>query len=166
MAPGSCWGTSNTLKNVWFKFQATTTNVTVDIKTGSVYGNMQRAQMALWNDAFQQVACVGDLLAQGTTTMSMDTLTVGNWYYISVDDDYVSGTFSLCLSNKASYDFFGGALELQHNGGCSADAAYSNYLATADRSMASCWTGVDPVDNKNVWFKFQAITCYPDHQEL
>jgi gliding motility-associated-like protein len=158
MAPGSCWGTSNTLKNVWFKFQATTTNVTVDIKTGSVYGNMQRAQMALWNDAFQQVACVGDLLAQGTTTMSMDTLTVGNWYYISVDDDYVSGTFSLCLSNKASYDFFGGALELQHNGGCSADAAYSNYLATADRSMASCWTGVDPVDNKNVWFKFQAIT--------
>ncbi len=158
MLPGSCWGTSNSLNNVWFKFLATTTSVTAELKTGGVYGNMQRGQMALWNDAFQEVACVGDLLTQGITSMSMDSLTVGNWYYISVDDDQVSGSFTLCLSDRASYDFFGGALELAHNGGCSSDAAYSNYLATADRSMASCWTGVNPVDNKNVWFKFQALT--------
>ncbi len=121
-------------------------------------GTCSVEQMALWNDAFQEVACVGDLIDQGTTTMSMDSLTVGNWYYISVDDDYVSGSFTICLSDQATYDFFGGALELQHDGGCSADAAYSNLLATADRSMASCWTGVDPDDNKNVWFRFQAIT--------
>ncbi len=40
--PGSCWGTYNTHKNVWFKFQATTPYATVQIKTGSVYGNMQK----------------------------------------------------------------------------------------------------------------------------
>ena len=112
--------------------------------------------MALWNESFQEVACVGDLVTQGTTTMSIDSLTVGNWYYISVDDDSVSGSFSLCLSDQATYDFFSGALEMAHNGGCSADAEYSNRQATADRSMATCWTGIDPVDNKNVWFKFQA----------
>ncbi len=158
MIPGSCWGSSNTLKNVWFKFQATSSSFTAELKTGSVYGNMVRGQMALWSDSFQEVACIGDILSQGTTTMSIDSLTIGNWYYISVDDDQTSGTFSLCLSDQATYDFFSGALELSHNGGCSADAEFSNLLATADRSMASCWTGIDPNDNKNVWFKFQAIT--------
>ncbi|MEZ5069672.1 MAG: hypothetical protein R2751_01560 [Bacteroidales bacterium] len=157
VGPADCWATNNTLKNVWFKFQATATTVTATLRTGNVYGTMRRGQIAIYNEAFDVVACMADVYYTGDTEVSTDSLTIGNWYYVSVDDDQTSGTFSLCLSDEATYDFWGGALELQHDGGCSVEAAYSNLMATADRSMASCWTGVDPTDNKNVWFRFQAI---------
>ncbi|PID91571.1 MAG: hypothetical protein CSA96_07685, partial [Bacteroidetes bacterium] len=158
MFAGSCWGSHNALKNVWFKFQATAPTITAELRTGNIYGTMRRGQMAMWDESFNEVACIGDYIHEGFTSMSTDSLTVGNWYYISVDDDYVSGSFSLCLSDEATYDFFGGALELAHDGGCSAEAAYTNLWASPDRSMASCWTGTDPDDNKNVWFRFQAVS--------
>jgi hypothetical protein len=55
---GSCWsGTVN--KNVWFKFQATSNYLTLRIKTGTVYGSMRRAQMAVWREDGTEVKCVG-----------------------------------------------------------------------------------------------------------
>jgi len=159
MLPGSCWSANTPNRNVWFRFVATSPNVTVSLRSGTVYGTMRRPQMALWNDSFQEVACIGRPASDyGTSVMSMDSLTIGNTYYISVDDDNVAGSFTICLSDEATYDFFGGALELPHNGGCSTDAAYDNRQATADRSMGSCWSGIDPDDNMNVWFRFQALT--------
>ncbi len=48
---------------------------------------MRRGQMAIFNAADVEVACVGDILYTGTTVLMTDTLTIGNWYWISVDDD-------------------------------------------------------------------------------
>ncbi len=149
---GSCWsGTLN--KNVWFRFLATGPEVTVSLKTGNIFGSLRRGQMAIWNENGDEMKCVGRLVDRGTTTMSIDSLTAGNWYYISVDDDYVSGSFSLCMSDKADYDYKAGAVEVQHRYGCYPETGYSNYQATDDGSQGSCWTGED---NKNVWFRFQA----------
>jgi hypothetical protein len=153
---GSCWsGTEN--KNVWFKFQATTHYLTLRVKTGTVYGSMRRAQMAVWREDGTEVKCVGRIIDQGTTVLSIDTLTIDDWYYISVDDDQRSGSFTICVENFLNYDFWDGATELLHDAGCSADAAYTNYYATDDESMASCWSGTE---NKNVWFTFQATSPY------
>ena len=69
--------------------------------------------------------------------MVIDTLTVGDWYYVSVDDDYVSGAFTFCLDDQISFDYLAGAEEIPHNMGCSADAAYTNYYATADEIPGS-----------------------------
>ena len=151
---GSCWsGTSN--KNVWFKFQANSNFVTASLKNGNIYGNQQRGQMALWNADKQEIKCVGAIYSQGTTMLSLDTLTIGNWYWISVADNYVSGSFSLCLSNEANYDYKAGAIEIPHAEWCSPDAAYRNEFASADETMGSCWLGSE---NKNVWFKFLATS--------
>ncbi len=153
-AMGSCWsGTVN--KNVWFKFQATSNFVTVSLKNGNIYGNQQRAQLALWNAAKQEIKCVGPVYPQGTTMLSTDTLTIGDWYWVSVDDNSVPGTFSLCLSNEANYDYKAGAIEIPHAEWCSPDAAYRNEFASADQSMGSCWLGTE---NKNVWFRFLATS--------
>ena len=151
---GSCWsGTEN--KNVWFKFQALSDFVTVSIKTGNVYGSMRRGQMALWKADGTEVKCVGQLVDQGTTAISYDALVPGDWYYVSVDDNYVSGSFTLCMNDKPDYDYKQGALEIQHDAGCYPDASFSNLMASGDGTMGSCWTGTE---NKNVWFKFQALT--------
>ena len=113
--------------------------------------------MALWRDDGTEVKCIGPVIDQGTLMMSIDSLTVGDLYYISVDDNYVSGTFTLCLSDQLDYDYHEGARVLTHDAGCSSNAAYTNYYATDDGSMASCWAGTE---NKNVWFKFQALTPF------
>ncbi|MBN2174467.1 MAG: T9SS type A sorting domain-containing protein, partial [Bacteroidales bacterium] len=83
-------------------------------------------------------------------------LTVGNWYYISVDNNYSGyrGTFTLCIDNTADYDFYEGAFLLtDKTNWCSADAAYTTIGATPDKNAASCW---NTSPNYNRWFKFQA----------
>ena len=85
---------------MWFKFRAETENIVVDVKTGTVYGTMRRQQVALWNDEGAEVSCARWTANAGTVTLTADTLTPGAWYYISVDDDNTSGTFSLCLQGN------------------------------------------------------------------
>jgi hypothetical protein len=56
-------------------------------------------------------------------------LTIGNTYYVSVDNHNGSsgyrGTFTLCLQDVVSYDYYEGAVLLNDlNNYCSADAAY------------------------------------------
>ena len=151
---GSCWsGTEN--KNVWFKFLATTPNVTVKLRNDNVYGSLDYPQMAIWNETGDEVACLGRTTRHGEFTLGIDTLAVGEYYYISIDDDEDAGSFTLCIDDEVSYDFFGGAIEVAHDQGCSSDAEYSNYFATADRMQGSCWSGTE---NKNVWFRFQAVS--------
>jgi hypothetical protein len=154
---GSCW-TGTTNKNVWFKFTASTGFIKVLVKTGGVYGTMQRQQVAVWTAAGTEVACTKWVANQGTITLQTDALSIGNTYYISVDDDLVSGTFSLCVDDSINYDYKAGAVLLtDKNNWCSGDAIYDNTFATADQSQGSCWTGAT---NKNVWFKFQAGTSF------
>jgi len=161
--PGSCFtdGQGTGLKNVWFKFQATTSFIKIQVKTGNVYGSMQRQQVALWNEAGVEVGCAKWIYNQGTIVLQIDTLTAGNWYYISVDDDRVSGTFSLCINDQPDYDFRAGAVELTDlNDWCSGDAVYSNLFATPDEVAGSCFTDGQGTGLKNVWFKFQATTSF------
>ena len=153
---GSCW-TGGTDNNVWFKFVAISGQIQIDVKTGGAYGTMRGQQISLWDMTGNEVNCVNsaDYFA-GTLTLTSDTLTPGKTYYISVDDRRTHGSFTLCINNKAGYDYQGGAKTLAHiNSWCSAMANYDNTYATADGNVPSCWTG--GVGN-NVWFKFTATT--------
>ncbi|MFC2086963.1 hypothetical protein ACFLSA_02220 [Bacteroidota bacterium] len=151
------------LANVWFKFQATTTSITIDVKTGGSYGTMNRQEVAIWNASGQMLQCkVAPEIWNwtGTIIISADTLAIGNWYYISVDyDDSNSGntgTFSLCIDNEPNFDTRSGAVELINlNNWCSANAAYDNSNATPGEDTSSC-DAVAPL--ADVWFKFQATT--------
>jgi cellobiose-specific phosphotransferase system component IIB len=153
---GSCW-TGGTDNNVWFKFVAISGEILIEVKTGGSYGTMRGQQIALWNEAGTEVGCMnGADWYAGTLSLAVDTLTSGNTYYISVDDRRTHGTFTLCINNKAGFDFKSGAILIPPlNDWCSNDAAYDNTYATADESAGSCWTGGT---NNNVWFKFVAPT--------
>ncbi|OIP01433.1 MAG: hypothetical protein AUJ98_04635, partial [Bacteroidetes bacterium CG2_30_33_31] len=154
----SHWNTSPNY-NVWFKFQATTANMKITVNRGGTKGTIQAVNLALWQ-------------SNGTTEISskrytnnsdivvvevISALTVGNWYYISVDNYYApyQGSFTLCLEdNNISYDYYEGALDVSSLiNSCSADAAYTTYNMTSDKNAASHW---NTSPNYNVWFKFQA----------
>ena len=152
---GSCW-TAGVYNNKWFKFQATTDQIKVQIKTGAGYGSMVRQQVALWDGTGGQIGCSSWVTGTGTVVMQSDALTPGDWYWISVDDANTSGTFTLCIDDAVDYDYKNGAIVVPTNW-CSSDAAYDNIFATDDESMGSCWSGSV---NKNVWFRFTALTSF------
>ena len=150
---GSCW-TGSENKNVWFKFVATSTLTTITVKTGNDLGSMKGQQIALWDASGNEIQCEAPNPASDTLVLVSNSLVPGDLYYVSVDDDGSSGTFTICIDDDISYDYPEGALELTDiDNWCSPDAGFSNAGATSDPTSGSCWTGTD---YKNVWFKFQA----------
>ncbi len=146
--------------NVWFKFQATTQEVTVEVKSGGNYGTLNSPQLALYDDAQNELNS-NNVYNKEWLSLSYNQLTVGSWYYINVDvnDPYntnMRGSFTLCINDKASNDFKEGAIELiDLNNWCSGNAAFRNDHGTPDGARPSGW-GDGP--KYNVWFKFQATT--------
>ena len=158
LSKGSCW-TNGPNYNVWFKFQATTESVTIDLKVGGSEGTMNNPFLALWTSTPTQVACRNYVSSSTDLQLSYYGLSIGDWYYISVDN-YVGtgyrGTFTLCIDNSVTDDYFEGATTIVHSANnCSADAAYTTLNYSADRSKGSCWANGP---NYNRWFKFQATT--------
>ena len=85
----------------------------------------------------------GHFAGQGELTVLPTGMTIGNWYYISVDDDNTPGTFTLCVDDTIDYDYPEGAFEITDPvNWCSPDAGFSNASATADSESGSCWDGV------------------------
>ncbi|MCD6201936.1 MAG: CUB domain-containing protein, partial [Bacteroidales bacterium] len=155
---GSCWNTGPNF-NVWFKFQATSSDINITLKTGGDEGTLRYPYIALWDDSSNEIACARYAGSYSDLSIGSTSLVPGNWYYISVDNyNNVTyrGTFTLCIDNTITYDFREGALEIPDTGvWCSGDAAYSTMNASADGIKGSCWnTG----PNYNRWFKFQATT--------
>ncbi|MEZ5198093.1 MAG: hypothetical protein R2764_17395 [Bacteroidales bacterium] len=134
-----CWNTSPNY-NRWFKFQATSPFVTLTIKRGGTFGTIRRINAAIWeSDGITEVACnryVGDY---DNVVVGFTNLTVGNWYYISVDNySGYRGTFTICMDNTADYDYYEGAIEVPHTADwCSADAEYTTIGAAPDRNAAA-----------------------------
>ncbi|MCO6498776.1 MAG: hypothetical protein J5I47_00170, partial [Vicingus serpentipes] len=156
---GSCWENGPNY-TVWFKFVATTIEVTLDLKVGGSEGTMDHPNMALWeSDASTEIKCVRRIDASTDVQISTSGLTIGNTYYVSVDN-YVGtgyrGTFTLCIDDAVNYDEPAGAITITHtSNNCSADAAYTTINATADGSAGSCW---ENGPNYNRWFKFVATS--------
>jgi hypothetical protein len=158
---GSCWENGPNY-NRWFRFVATTTNVTLDLKVGGSEGTMKHPNMALWQaDGLTEIKCVRRIDATTDVQISTSSLTIGNTYYVSVDN-YVGlgyrGTFTLCIDNSVNYDEYAGAITLIHAANnCSTNAAYSTVNATPDKLAGSCW---ENGPNYNRWFRFVATAAY------
>jgi hypothetical protein len=158
---GSCWENGPNY-TVWFSFVATTTEVTLDMKVGGVEGTLRQPNMALWQaDATTEIKCVRRINATTDVQISYSSLTIGNTYYVSVDN-YAGlgyrGTFTFCIDNQATYDDVAGAIVIAHSGNnCSADAAYTTINATADGLAGSCW---ENGPNYTRWFSFVATSAF------
>ena len=86
--PAGCWNT-NPNYNRWFKFEATSPFVTLTIDRGGAKGTIRRVNAAIWeDDGITEVACnryVGD---NDDVVVGYTNLTVGETYYIAVDNNY------------------------------------------------------------------------------
>ncbi|HYC85131.1 MAG TPA: hypothetical protein VEB86_07905, partial [Chryseosolibacter sp.] len=156
-ASSTCGSPEN---NVWFKFQASTQYIKVDVKTGTGEGTIQYPELTLWTESGTQLACQGYTGSAGDVSVEKLDLVIGQTYYISVSTNYsgasYEGTFTLCANNIRPNNDKVAAYELsQKTNWCSAPAAYHNVGATADGSTGACGT-----PHNNVWFKFQATTQY------
>ncbi len=148
---GSC---INPTRNVWFKFQATSTDIDLRVLRGGSTGTLQNPAVILFTEEGSVVGCHANSLY---AFLQRTNLVVGNWYYISVDGQYgEEGTFTLSIKNDLGNDFKAKAQILPHESEwCSADAFFTNAEATSDETNSStCGTTF----TKNVWFKFQATS--------
>ena len=134
--------------NVWFKFQATSSEVDVRLLTGGDMGTLANPRLILWDNQ-------GNQLNYRYTYFQTISLVVGQWYYVSVDEEGTQpGTFGLQVSNKVGYDMRDKAELLKNiSSWQSADAAYTLVNATGDDFSGNLYGGV-----YNVWFKFVATT--------
>ena len=73
---------------------------------------MVNQQVAVWDNLGVEVACAGPFAGQGELTVLPTGMNIGNWYYISVDDDGTPGTFTLCVDDTIDYDYPEGAFEI------------------------------------------------------
>ena len=140
---------------------AATSEISIKVDRGGSKGTQRRSQVALWeNDGTTQVSCKRYAFNdEDVVVEAIGTLTPGNTYYISVDAFNASyyGTFTLCVNNKVTYDFYERAIELTDlNNWCSNDAEYTTVGASGDQDAGSCWNNSGPRYNR--WFQFTAIS--------
>ncbi len=147
-------------RNVWFKFTAVSTTVSITVRKGGI----SNAMIALYsgdNNQLTELASKGYPSNAWTTTgLVYESLVPGQLYYIAIDNyvggSYQGGTFDLCVKSSLDYDHLAGALNLplDANGDyCSSGTPFTTTWATADQSKPSNW---QEGPNKNIWFKFTA----------
>ncbi|MEP4093948.1 RHS repeat-associated core domain-containing protein [Reichenbachiella sp.] len=149
----SCDGSN--YDDVWFKFQAQTEFIAIDLTQGTI----DYSRLALQDSQGNEIGCASSNYGYGTTiSIVEESLVIGEWYYISVGDrssaSIYNGTFTLCVNDQIPFDYKAGAIELTNlNNWCSDTNAYTNVGATGS-SIISC----DGSNYDDVWFKFQAQT--------
>ncbi len=96
----ACWD-PNSKNDVWYKFTAIASDVTVDLIKGGANGNIKNA-----NIAFMSSCTTVDVCKTGTTADTLRLykggLVAGTTYYIRVSSPAVdAGTYTLCIHNTA-----------------------------------------------------------------
>lgn len=144
----------------WFKFQATTPFLEINLNLGGKKGSMHFPYVSVWDEQMNLVDCKAYEDEFTPLTLINTELKPGGWYYICVNNHQHSsyvGSFTLCVNDVPSYDFFEGAIELTDvSSWCSPEGAFSTIGASADKKKSSCMSSDGP--NFNRWFKFQATS--------
>ena len=159
MTPGgeklSCAKDKESRNDVWFKFQASSEQVEVEVIP---YGTTPISKIAvgLYDDQGNEITCARHFSDSLPVKVAYQALTVGNWYYLRVDNaNKRAGDFNLCVKNEISYDFQAGAITVSHTGlWCSPDGAYTTTGMTPEGKKISC--SKDKKSRNDVWFKFRA----------
>lgn len=97
----SCWndGPSN---NCWFKFQSTTGEVTIGLKTGNDEGTLKFPKIALFDTNGNDISCSQSTEEYSDLEIWASSLAIGEIYYINIDNEpgiNNSGTYSLYIND-------------------------------------------------------------------
>ncbi|HET6226167.1 MAG TPA: PKD domain-containing protein [Bacteroidia bacterium] len=95
--PG-CWD-PNSKNDVWYKFTAIASDVTVDVVKGGVNGSIKNVNIALMSSCTTVDVCITGTAAD-TIKLYKGGLVVGATYYIRVSSPSTdAGTYTLCVHN-------------------------------------------------------------------
>lgn len=108
----SCWS-GGPYANRWFRFQAVNSNVTINVVVNGTGQTMRYPMVALYDANHTTVLACKNQSGYGSgatnATLTYSSLTVGNWYYIAVDN-YTPwgnrGTFDLCINNALATQYY------------------------------------------------------------
>ncbi len=152
----SKWASINS--NVWFKFQAKGSRVTIYLNTGEAEGSLRNPNLALHDASLAELQSVGSAGNYTDRIIEHTNLTIGEWYFINVGNGFHSthpGTFSLCVDNGLGNNNKVDALELTVlSYWDSPSTLFNNLESTNDGPVPSVY----PSLGNNVWFKFRAVT--------
>ncbi|MFD1001330.1 RHS repeat-associated core domain-containing protein [Ohtaekwangia kribbensis] len=141
--------------NVWFKFQATTNEISFHVYTGGSKGTLAGISLKLFNELGTQL--FSNTYWSGPGYIQYSNLTPGSVYYISVDDpNSTPGTFTIYSSSVINNDNRTKAILIPStHQWSSADGEFNNFNSTGE----SYGPGSEDAGNThNVWFKFIAET--------
>lgn len=92
---------NNRIQNRWFKFQfGDDVYFSAEVRSISIGGTQQATIVTLWDtDGITALDCNYYYGLDDDVFVSSSSLTIGNWYYISVDvaEAQYAGTFDICL---------------------------------------------------------------------
>ncbi|WP_185153312.1 hypothetical protein, partial [Fulvivirga lutimaris] len=147
---------SSIKSDVWFKFQASTSFIDIEITNGSI--NSGYRVMKLMDGAGQEIGC----MSSSTSKLVKEDLIIGDWYYMVVGSQIGSsynGTFTLCINDIPSNDYKIGEIDLSNtiNEDC---ATYTNVGATGSQSTSA--SGCSSMTHNDTWYKFQAKSEFMD----
>jgi hypothetical protein len=82
--------------------------VKAELKTGGLEGSLRYGYIAIFNEDDVELTSARYTTEYSDISVGTDSLTVGNWYYIAVDNlnnlGY-RGTFTLYVTDAVDYDF-------------------------------------------------------------
>jgi len=151
ISPIGCGTGSSSTVDVWYQFQAQTTNPTIRVTTSS-----SRRRIQLFSGACGALTSVACATGPDMTTSG---LTVGETYYIRVYSSNGSTfTFDVCVIDGArpANDNCNTATGITVGGGCSTTRTLLNAASTSSLP-GDC----APADAPDVWFSFPATNPYP-----
>jgi hypothetical protein len=112
---GSPWGVN---QNVWFKFQATTSEIDVRLLYKGSKGTLMNPVLKLFTQDGVEVSPAGNNHSTTSTNIYIQNLYMapGEWYYFSVDK-YTGdpGTFTLEVKDHIGYDLKAKAEVISHS---------------------------------------------------
>ncbi|MEQ8778011.1 MAG: hypothetical protein RIC30_21740 [Marinoscillum sp.] len=144
------WPSGHPKQNVWFKFKAVAKGVKIELKTGGEFGTLEDPMIAL--DGILGISSGGRF---DPRIIYYTNLTIGEWYYINVDnDDSQTGHFTLHVDNSSVYDYQTSALGIPDvsSGYCSPEGSFATNEVVIEGTPVNSWLG-----NRShyQWFKFQ-----------
>jgi hypothetical protein len=138
--------------NVWYRFQATSTNLFASL-SGS--GTFRNAVVALWDNGGTFLDCGRWQCTSGTeANIHYNALTIGQFYFVSVDAINNEGDFILEM-NASDHNLRADARTIANlNPATTYNGPYFNTANATPNNAPTCW----PTAYHNVWYQFVATT--------
>jgi hypothetical protein len=171
-AAPTCWGAGTVVEDVWFKFVAIATDVTITINgnQGSpVGGTLNRPQVALYSGACGSggdIICGSPPTGQNIIQVYKGGLTIGETYYIRVDGfNSNNGTFKYCINNYNPVPTPSGdcptAVVLCDKSGFNVPSVTGAGTNNTEMNDATCFNSIGsspPYESNSTWYVFTFAT--------